>query len=261
MKKKALLFATLLVLFSGCDKEAKNNEPKNNDPAGNQQSDIVPEPITNKNISEEDKILFNKYLNGSFNASGLVIDLYKDKKITMADMTDKIVLENAWANMSHYDDITIPELREQVIKLYGNDIVRNYGTYFDGDAVGFRCNNEKEICIQEGAYGITILPATNDILNVEEVNGIKYFYEEVIFIESVQDTFTLYSDINMKDIIFSNSGVDTAKINAYEAYINSKKTLSKYVKENYPNAVYKYKHTFEKNSKGEYVWVSTEPVK
>ncbi len=202
------------------------------------------------------------------------------------------ILNNSKYVCEDKPSITLEELKKTLVKIYNTSSIKmpkeltvitgyfNYGSGFSGlglyDGVVGGVQEKTEICeytsptitsaIEEGNY---IYLYSEDSIGYVKIHDnyqpklttlIDEDYEyDYCQKDSIIGTIYAYSDSVEKigDIKCIDKGLVTDKTTGNVVKVNEDEIKEVYSVKNYAK---KYKHTFAKNTTGEYYWVSTEPI-
>lgn len=138
-------------------------------------------------------------------------------------------------------------------KFYGDNFNYSNPKYIGVSAAGCSYEDGYYFCEEGGGYAPGGDHHYTSFIKSEEVDDQLYIYEKYLYIDEVCDD----DYDNCIDYIYTNEDKQNklGEIN-YEDYETSSELFEKYG----DNAV-TYKHTYKKNSDGNYYWYSVEPVK
>ena len=202
---------------------------------------------------------------------------YQNKKVTKDNLGNNVILMTVFENMSN-------EYADEVKKENRNGIEATH-YYFDKDKVEKKAmelfgkdvkvqhqncsyNLAEEIIYKDGKYdrykfqggGDYIWSdSTEKIVKVEEDENGLYIYDEYVHIIRHPDNsneYDIYNASDRKVKLASNVKLEKLIGNDY-----NKDQILKNAKEITNNKIITFKHTFIKNSDGNYYWYSTEPIK
>ena len=197
------------------------------------------------------------------------VNAYQYKKATKEDLPQECLLGYAFTQLSlSNSDVELIEgtfsvedgwysfdadlLQQKVKELYGENIE-------NGD---FEYSISSSCFYENGKYRSSSgRSAENQFCSIREIER-AYETDENLYIEDkyigididdIEKTCKLYTNSQMNNIVKQLNYKDFMKI-SYENRENE-------IKNNYGDLMTKYKHTFKKNSDGDYYWYSTEPIK
>lgn len=195
---------------------------------------------------------------------------YQDKKITLNELENGFLLRVAFTNLSlknedkkkisdEYDldtgwysfDANI--LQNKVKELYGKNTNIPNESFDDG--AGLQCN------YHDGLYDVTSGGGTGEgLIPVSKIVE-AYSQNDVICIITKNATY-IFTEENKNGSLYTNSTL-TNKIKDYKngtySTMDGNKIAEDIIK-NDEDMMSKYKHTFKKDTNGNYYWVSTEPI-
>lgn len=198
-------------------------------------------------------------------------NVYQDKKITLKEMKNDFLLMCAFRKLSlkNEDKKQISDeygletgwysfdaniLQNKVKELYGENA--NIPNQSFDDGAGLACN------YHDGLYDVTTGGGSNEGLIPVSKLVEAYSQNNEIYIITKNATF-VYTAESEKGSLYTDSTL-TSKIKDYkdEKYIimDGNKIAEDIIKNDEEKMV-NYKHTFKKDTNGNYYWVSTEPIK
>ncbi len=142
-------------------------------------------------------------------------------------------------------------IQDTAKKLYGRQVFNETVEIFTGETITF------ENKFYKYTFGVTGDVSVNNVRNIEKV----YEDEEYMYIE---DTYVvLVTDISKKKAaLYSYSGIQDKILDLdYKEYVDLNMVEEKIkITSKYKDKMKKYKHTFKKDTEGNYYWISTEPI-
>ena len=196
------------------------------------------------------------------------VNAYQDKKATKEDLSQEYLLGYAFTQLSlSNSDVELIEgtsvedgwysfdadlLQQKVKEIYGENI----------ENVDFEFGLCRSCFYENGRYRYSDGgSAEHQFCSIREIYR-AYENEENLYIEDkyigletddIEEICKLYANSQMNNIVKQLNYKDFMKI-SYENRENE-------IKNNYGDLMTNYKHTFKKNSDGNYYWYSTEPIK
>lgn len=222
------------------------------------------------NINSEEIIKIYNYIPCMESISyDRAVNAYQDKKVTKENLNEEYLLGNAFTKLSlSNSDVELIEgtsiengwytfdadlLQQKVKEMYGENIENRdfeFGSYPQ------KCDYENGRYTY--SYGGSYEHAVNSIREIERA----YENEENLYIEDkfialeeddIEETCKLYANSQMNELLKQLNYSDFLQI--------SPKNIANEIKNNSSDLMKKFKHTFKKNSAGDYYWYSTEPIR
>ena len=200
----------------------------------------------------------------AFNENRIRVNAYQNKKITKNDLDNKYLLAYAFKNLELKDSektttmqngqpldgwysFEASKLQDKAKEMYGTEIENE--DFEIGYGAGCTYKNQKYSYSSGGGSGEYM----TNIKNIEKAyqeNDLLFIEDKYIAIKENGDKAALYKASN------SNIELETIDLSNY----TDEDTLSKYIMKKHSNKMISFKHTFKKNSDGNYYWYSTEPL-
>lgn len=143
-------------------------------------------------------------------------------------------------------------LQESAKELYGQEIEN--GSFDTGMGSSATYENGKYHHSMGGGTSTGIIYHRN-FLSYEEKDGVLTITDKVIklIVESKEGDYEVQAYTDSTD-----SKLIATKISEYDAY---DKEFDTFIEDNFKDDMTNYKHTFKQDTKGNWYWVSTEPIK
>lgn len=266
------------IIYYGVTRETENTNSEN--VTNNENTNTLEQPkVTSLDIeSEEVKNLYKYIMKINTNQEELV---YRSTKVTEKDLNNQLKLMTIFENVDESDASEIKMLTDEngyevehtyytketieevAKKVFGDDVTI---THESCESIFASARDYKDgvyDCYEyEGGGGVLWEDSTSKLISAEQSGDEIYIYDKYVHLIEVENiidgtnyagTYDIYeaSDRQVKmaeRVDFSaNNLYDGDKIDNIENYLGRKLTT--------------FKHTYKKNSDGQYYWYSTEPVK
>lgn len=266
------------IIYYGVTRETENTNSEN--VTNNENTNTLEQPkVTSLDIESEGvKNLYKYIMKINTNQEELV---YRSTKVTEKDLNNQLKLMTIFENVDESDASEIKMLTDEngyevehtyytketieevAKKVFGDDVTI---THESCESIFASARDYKDgvyDCYEyEGGGGVLWEASTSKLISAEQSGDEIYIYDKYVHLIEVENiidgtnyagTHDIYeaSDRQVKmaeRVDFSaNNLYDGDKIDNIENYLGRKLTT--------------FKHTYKKNSDGQYYWYSTEPVK
>lgn len=256
------------------NKITKNNTQINSNKSLDKESNVDKSNDTNekkiKKIDTNDELIQKLYSYIPAIEYKIQKNAYQDKKITINELQNDFILSVAFTKLSlkNEDKKKISDeynvdsgwysfdaniLQNKVKELYGENVNIPNQTFDDGAGVVCSYSNGEYMYSVGGGSNESLMPVSKIVE--------AYSQNDEIYIITKNTTFVSNAE-NEKGSLYTDSTLAN-KIKDYqdEKYIAMDgNKIAEYIIKNDEKIMINYKHTFKKDTNGNYYWVSTEPI-